>query len=72
MIKTKRGWKRTVEKRRVRHLQRAYEVFSKRREKMIAFTEYARKKLEVKMLKRGAIWKARNLKLLNGMPLEKI
>ena len=37
---------------------------------MIAFTEYAKKKLEVKMLKRGAIWRKRNMKLLTNIPIE--
>lgn len=43
--KTKAGWRRIKERRRIRHLQSAYEVFSKRRDKMIAFKEYERKKL---------------------------
>lgn len=38
---------------------------------MIAFAEYAKKKLEVNMLKRGAIWRKRNMKLLTGIPIEK-
>ena len=54
MKKIKRGWRRVQEKRRRRHLVRAFEVFGKRRDKMIAFAEYAKKKLEVKMLKRGS------------------
>jgi len=72
LIKIKRGWRRVVEKRRRRHLLRAYELFSKRRDKVIAFSQYARKKLEVNMLRRGAVWKRRNIRLLNGLPVKLI
>ena len=68
--KIKRGWRRVKEKRRQRHLIRTYEMFSRKRDKMIAFSEYANKKLEVKMLKRGSIWRKRNMRLLNGAPIE--
>jgi hypothetical protein len=37
---------------------------------MIAFSEYAKKKLEIKMLERGSIWRKRNMRLLNGAPIE--
>ena len=66
MKKLKRGWRRIKEKRRRRHLLRAFDVFAKRRDKMIAFKKYAKKKLEIKMLKRGAVWRKRNMKLLEG------
>lgn len=69
LLKIKRGWRRVVEKRRRRHLLRAYELFAKRRDKLIAFTSYARKKLEINMLKRGAVWRRRNMKLLTGVPI---
>ena len=69
MLKIKRGWRRVVEKRRRRHLLRAYELFAKRRDKLIAFTTYARKKLEINMLRRGAVWKRRNTKILSGIPI---
>ena len=35
--KVKRGWRRVKEKRRRRHLIRAFDVFARRRDKMIAF-----------------------------------
>ena len=70
LLRFKRGWKRVVEKRRKRHLLRAYEIFSKRRDKMIAFAEYSNKKLEVNMLRRGFIWRKRNMRILDGMRIE--
>jgi predicted GNAT family acetyltransferase len=70
LLKFKKGWRRVVEKRRRRHLLRAYELFAKRRDKMIAFADYSRKKLEVNMLKRGHIWKKRNMRLLAGINIE--
>jgi len=33
---------------------------------MQAFVEYSRKKLEIKMLRRGNIWRKRNVRLLAG------
>ncbi len=69
LLKLKRGWRRVKEKARRRHLISGYEVFSKRRDKMIAFTEYAQKKLEIRMLNRGAIWRRRNMRLLTGIPI---
>jgi hypothetical protein len=51
-------------------LIKAYDVFSRKRDKMIAFAEYARKKLEIKMLKRGSVWRKRNTRLLAGLPIE--
>lgn len=59
-----------VEKRRRRHLLRAYELFAKRRDKLIAFAEYSNKKLEVNMLRRGYIWRKRNMRLLKGTSIE--
>lgn len=49
---------------------RAYELFAKRRDKMIAFAQYSRKKLEVNMLRRGHIWRKRNMRLLEGVKIE--
>lgn len=40
-----RGWKRVMEKRRKRHLLSAYELFARRRDKMIALKQYAHQKL---------------------------
>ena len=70
--KVRRGWRIVKEKRRRRHLLRAYQVFAQQRDKMMAFAEYANKKLEVKMLKRGSVWRKRNMKLLTGLPIENI
>ena len=70
MIKIKRGWRRVIEKRRRRHLLKVYDLFSRNRDKMIAFAEYAKKKLEVRMLKRGTAWRKRNIRLLSGIPIE--
>jgi len=39
---------------------------------MIAFSEYAKKKLEVQMLKRGSVWRKRNTKILAGLPIENL
>lgn len=39
------GWKRVLEKRRKRHLQSAYELFARKRDKLIALKQYARQKL---------------------------
>ena len=66
MLKFKKGWRRVIEKRRRRHLLRAYELFAKRRDKLIALAEYSKKKLEVNMLRRGYIWRKRNMRLLKG------
>ena len=68
----KRGWKRVLEKRRRRHLLQAYELFSKRRDKLIAFTTYARKKLEIGMLRRGAVWRRRNIRLLTVLNIQSL
>jgi hypothetical protein len=36
--KVKRGWRRVNEKRRRRHMMSAYNVFAKRRDKLMAFS----------------------------------
>lgn len=59
------GWQRILEKRRKRHLQSAYELFALRRDKLIALKHYAREKLEFKMLRRGTVWKNKNLRFFN-------
>jgi hypothetical protein len=69
MLHIRKGWKRVMEKRRRRHLLTAYELFSKRKDKIQAFTEYSQKKLELNMLKRGTIWRKRNMRLLNDTDL---
>lgn len=47
-------------------MQSAYELFARRRDKLIALKQYARQKLEVRMLRRGTVWKSKNLKLFNS------
>ena len=37
---------------------------------MIAFAEYSNKKLEVNMLRRGFIWRKRNMRILDGIKIE--
>jgi hypothetical protein len=60
-----KGWKRVMEKRRKRHLLSAYELFAKRRDKIIALKQYAHQKLEIRMMKRGGIWKKKNLRFFD-------
>ena len=45
LLKDKKGWQRILEKRRRRHLSSAFELFAKRRDKLIALKQYARMKL---------------------------
>jgi hypothetical protein len=56
--------KRAIEKKRKRHLLIAYELFSRRKDKIMAFTEYAKKKLELKMIRKGGIWRKRNMQMI--------
>lgn len=72
LLRFKKGYRRVLEKRRRRHLLRAYEIFAKRRDKMLAFAEYSKKKLEIAMLRRGYIWRKRNMRLLDGISIEEM
>lgn len=39
---------------------------------MLAFAEYSKKKLEIAMLRRGYIWRKRNMRLLDGISIEEM